>query len=129
MNAQIASRERFFPRLSFSSSQPSSSSVRMEDDSGMIDMEGKVKTRLLSMWNNVKYGKNETRPRHLSRRPLAGMKLKTNFSKESPVWLLGKCYHRKVDTPCSDITELGTDVAAFQSQSDVGSLDDRSNNP
>lgn len=48
------------------------------------------------------------------------MKLKTNFSKESPVWLLGRCYHRKTDSPCSDITELGTDVAAFQSQSDVG---------
>lgn len=47
------------------------------------------------------------------------MKLKTNFSKESPVWLLGRCYHRKTDSPCSDITELGTDVAAFQSQSDV----------
>lgn len=51
------------------------------------------------------------------------MKLKTNFSKESPVWLLGRCYHRKTtDSPCSDITELGTDVAAFQSQSDVGNF-------
>jgi hypothetical protein len=47
-----------------------------------------------------------------------GMKLKTNFSKESPVWLLGKCY-RRIESPSSDSTELGTDVAAFQSQSEV----------
>lgn len=58
MNAQIVNRERLFPKLSFSSSQPGSSSVRMEDDSATVDMEGKVKTRLLSMWNNVKFGKN-----------------------------------------------------------------------
>lgn len=45
------------------------------------------------------------------------MKLKPNFSKESPVWLLGMCY-RKLEVP-TDLTELGTDVAAFQSQHDV----------
>ena len=45
------------------------------------------------------------------------MKLKTNFSKESPVWLLGRCYHRKLDSP--ENTEMGTDVAAFNSQSNV----------
>lgn len=46
------------------------------------------------------------------------MKLKTNFSKESPVWLLGKCYHRRIENP--EITELGTDVAAFtQSQNNI----------
>lgn len=128
MNTQIANRERLFPRLSFSnftSSQPSTSSsasVRVEDDSGMVDVEGKVKTRLLSMWNNVKYGNNSINyPKQNSDYPhFIGMKLKTNFSKESPVWLLGRCYHRKTDSPCSDVTELGTDVAAFQSQSDVG---------
>lgn len=63
MNTQIVNRERFFSRLSFTSSQPSSSCSSVsgpgpvEDDSGMVDVEGKVKTRLLSMWNNVKYGK------------------------------------------------------------------------
>lgn len=47
-----------------------------------------------------------------------GMKLKTNFSKESPVWLLGKCYHRKVEDP--EEAELGQDIAAFtQSQADI----------
>lgn len=50
------------------------------------------------------------------------MKLKTNFSKESPVWLLGKCYHKKLESPSS--TELGTDVAAFQSQTDITSNDE-----
>ncbi|XP_019867366.1 cysteine protease ATG4D [Aethina tumida] len=94
MNAQIVSSERsiFFPKLH----SPSNSDSRLPDNG--VDVEGKVKTRLLSVWNNVKYG----------------MKLKTNFSKESPVWLLGKCY-RRIESPSSDITELGTDVAAIQS--------------
>lgn len=69
MNTQIANRERFFPRLNFSGSYPSSSTSttvqQVEDDGGMVDVEGKVKTRLLSMWNNVKYGistSSETQP-------------------------------------------------------------------
>lgn len=33
------------------------------------------------------------------------------------MWLLGMCY-RKLEPP-NECTELGTDVAAFQSQSDV----------
>lgn len=67
------------------------------------DVEGKVKTRLMSMWNNMKYGWT--------------VKLKTNFSKESPVWLLGRCYHKKCENENS--TELGTDVAFAQSQGQV----------
>lgn len=41
------------------------------------------------------------------------VKIKTNFSKESPVWLLGRCYHRKSDSPSMSrsSTELGMDVA------------------
>lgn len=35
---------------------PSGSSTNREDDENGLDVEGKVKTRLLSMWNNVKYG-------------------------------------------------------------------------
>lgn len=78
----------------FSNLNVFSSSPKTEDD--------KVKTKLMSMWNNMKYG----------------MKLKTNFSKESPVWLLGKCYYKKIDNP--ETTELGTDIAAFsQSQSNI----------
>jgi hypothetical protein len=105
MNTQVVSRERsiFLSKLNF----PSSSSDHRLQDEGNSDVEGKVKNRLLSMWNNVKYG----------------MKLKTNFSKESPVWLLGKCY-RRIESPSSDSTELGTDVAAFQSQSEIVTSDD-----
>ncbi|KRT78480.1 Peptidase [Oryctes borbonicus] len=72
-----------------------------EEDDTLLEVEGKVKTRLLSMWNNMKYG----------------MKLKTNFSKESPVWLLGRCYHKKLEN--MDSTEEGTDVAAYASQGNV----------
>ena len=46
----------------------------------------KVKSKLLSMWNNVKYGKTL-----FSLDPTA-----TNFSSHSPVWLLGVFYHRKM---------------------------------
>lgn len=64
------------------------------------DIKNKVETRFLSMWNNMKYAWT--------------VKLKTNFSKESPVWLLGRCYHRKLspaDSPESS-TEVGTDATA-----------------
>lgn len=56
MNTQLVSRERFFPRINFTSAPSTSSNTRLEDENG-LDVEGKVKTRLLSMWNNVKYGK------------------------------------------------------------------------
>ncbi|KAK4871807.1 hypothetical protein RN001_015931 [Aquatica leii] len=109
MNTQLASRDRpsFLYRNEISNPSASTSNIKLDDYGNLFD-EGKVKTRLLSMWNNVKYG----------------MKLKTNFSKESPVWLLGKCYHKKVDSPCSDSTELGTDVVAFQSQTDITGNDE-----
>lgn len=94
MNTQILSKERsIFPSLFIGSS---TSDNRNQDDGSSVDTEGKVKNRLMSMWNNMKFG----------------MKIKSNFSKESPVWLLGKCY-RRLESPSSDITELGTDVAAF----------------
>lgn len=104
MNTQIASRERsiFFTKLNYTGNSPEN---RLQDN--VADVEGKVKNRFLSMWNNVKYG----------------MKLKTNFSKESPVWLLGKCY-RRIESPSTEITEMGTDVAAFQSQSEISNSDD-----
>lgn len=47
-----------------------------------VDNSEKMKTKLMSMWNNVKYGWT--------------VKVKTNFSYESPIWLLGKCYHKKL---------------------------------
>ncbi|XP_060516247.1 cysteine protease ATG4D [Cylas formicarius] len=106
MDAQVASRERSF-FLHKLGSPSSSSEINLQDSLNVSDVEGKLKNKFLSVWNNVKYG----------------MKLKTNFSKESPVWLLGVCY-RKIESPSSDITELGTDIAAFQSQSDITNGDD-----
>lgn len=41
-----------------------------------------VENKIISLWHNVKYGWNS--------------KLRTNFSKVQPVWLLGKCYHHKL---------------------------------
>lgn len=87
--------------------------VKPQEDS----FHGKVESKLLTMWNNVKFG--------------LGGKIKPNFSKDHPVWLLGRCYHRKL-TPYSsmessaemnthlenklhmnvnsDVQEFGTDV-------------------
>ncbi|XP_076354957.1 uncharacterized protein LOC143249281 [Tachypleus tridentatus] len=42
----------------------------------------KVKTKLKSLWNNMKYGWT--------------VKIKTNFSYETPIWLLGQIYHKKL---------------------------------
>ncbi|KAK1136765.1 hypothetical protein K0M31_001302 [Melipona bicolor] len=54
----------------------------MDDSSVTTEVDSKVKTKLLSMWNNVKYG-------------WTIKVVKPNFSKESPVWLLGKIYRKK----------------------------------
>ncbi|KAG8232565.1 hypothetical protein J437_LFUL008703 [Ladona fulva] len=54
-----------------------------DEDCDVSEADGKIKTRLMSVWNNMKYGWM--------------VKIKTNFSKDSPVWLLGKCYHRKLE--------------------------------
>ncbi|KAF7280187.1 hypothetical protein GWI33_006313 [Rhynchophorus ferrugineus] len=105
MEAQVVSRERSFFHSRLNS--PSSSSECNVQDVNTSDVEGKVKNRFLSIWNNMKYG----------------MKLKPNFSKESPVWLLGMCY-RKIEPPNPNSTELGTDVAAFQSQSELANNED-----
>ncbi|XP_049285800.1 cysteine protease ATG4C [Anopheles funestus] len=60
------------------------------------EFKGKVESKLLTMWNNMKFGWS--------------YKMKTNFSKEQPLWLLGRCYHQKV-TPGPSMEsslELGT---------------------
>lgn len=53
--------------------------------------DSKYKNKFMSLWNNMKYGWM--------------VNTKTNFSKDSPVWLLGKCYHRKM---ILDTTERNT---------------------
>ncbi|XP_036324689.1 cysteine protease ATG4C [Rhagoletis pomonella] len=60
-----------------------------------------VESKLLSMWHNVKYGWSG--------------KLKPNFSKEQPVWLLGRCYHRKYTPPSSmeSSTEMSSNAGVL----------------
>ena len=42
----------------------------------------RVKTKLITMWNNVRYSWN--------------FKTKTHFAKDSPIWLLGRIYHQSL---------------------------------
>ncbi|XP_060070361.1 uncharacterized protein LOC132550333 [Ylistrum balloti] len=44
-----------------------------------IDQSEKMKNKILSVWNNVRYGWT--------------LKTKTNFKCDSPIFLLGQCYH------------------------------------
>ncbi|XP_019524928.3 cysteine protease atg4da [Aedes albopictus] len=55
------------------------------------ELKGKVESKLMSMWNNMKFGWSG--------------KLKTSFSKEQPLWLLGRCYHQKAALPASSSME------------------------
>lgn len=50
------------------------------DEDDLFDGE-KLKTRLMSMWNNMRYG--------------FVVPFKTNFNEDSPIWLLGRCYHAR----------------------------------
>lgn len=47
-----------------------------------------MESKLVAMWHNVKYG-------------WSGKIRQTSFSKEQPVWLLGRCYHRRFTPPIS----------------------------
>jgi cysteine protease ATG4 len=42
------------------------------------------------------------------------VKLKTNFSKDSPVWLLGRCYHRKMMVEPPSDTSVGLEGEGFE---------------
>ncbi|ALC47492.1 CG6194 [Drosophila busckii] len=47
-----------------------------------------MESKLVAIWHNVKYG-------------WSGKMRQTSFSKEQPVWLLGRCYHRRYTPPVS----------------------------
>jgi cysteine protease ATG4 len=69
-------------RLSFSSSRRRSSAEETEDEN--VNGDG-VRTRILSIWNQVKYGWM--------------VKVKSSFHLETPIWLLGICYCREGQIP------------------------------
>ncbi|XP_001660889.2 cysteine protease ATG4D isoform X1 [Aedes aegypti] len=60
------------------------------------ELKGKVESKLMTMWNNVKFGWSG--------------KLKTSFSKEQPLWLLGRCYHQKAALPGSSSMESSVEL-------------------
>ncbi|XP_071953206.1 cysteine protease ATG4D-like isoform X2 [Antedon mediterranea] len=55
------------------------------DDDLQEEQGEKVKTKLMTMWNNMKYGWT--------------VKMKTNFNYQKPVWFLGFCYHQRPEDP------------------------------
>lgn len=62
-----------------------------------------MESKLMSMWHNVKYGWSG--------------KMRSSFSKEQPVWLLGRCYHKKFTPPNS--MENSVDFTANNLESKV----------
>ena len=77
-----------------------------------LEPEATIRTKLVSAWNNVKYGKNAWATSEI---------FKAGFSRNSPVWLLGQAYHRKLAdevTPASSPSQ-GEAVRTF-SESDTG---------
>ncbi|XP_072024085.1 uncharacterized protein [Amphiura filiformis] len=57
----------------------------LDDDDEEEDQSEKMKSKLMSMWNNMKYGWT--------------VKSKTAFSLQKPIWFLGNCYQHRPSDP------------------------------
>ena len=79
-----------------------------------LEPEATIRTKLKSAWNNVKYGKNAWATSEM---------FKPGFSRNSPVWLLGQAYHRKltdVTDPASPVSSPTGEAVRTFSESDRG---------
>jgi len=70
---------------------------KMEDRAKYGKTEKTVRSAMSSAWNSLKYGKTR-------------FELKASFSESSPVWLLGKHYHRRKMDDADN-----SEIAAFES--------------
>lgn len=74
----------------------------------LIEREGeKIKTKMKSMWNNVKYGWT--------------IKTKTHFKYDSPIFLLGRCYHRRAEENEPEPQEM---QPVYQQRYKISALDE-----
>ena len=86
--------------------------ILTQSSSSGLEPETTIKNKLVSAWNNVKYGKNVWATQEM---------FKQRFSVHSPVWLLGHAYHRKLVSSAEHVTGSppGNTVRTF-SETDSG---------
>lgn len=75
--------------------QPSTnttSNASQNSSKNQANPEQELKGKLMSMWNNMKFG-------------WSGVRTRTSFSHEQPVWILGRVYHRKA-TPAAEVAAV-----------------------
>jgi len=75
-----------------------------------LEPETTVKNKIISVWNNVKYGKNSWSTTDI---------FKQGFSRNSPVWILGQAYHRKLVSTLPESPPKGSTVRTF-TETDCG---------
>ena len=81
----------------------------LQSSSSPLEPETTIKNKLISAWNNVKYGRKAWATSEM---------FKQGFSRNSPVWLLGQAYHRKLVTAVAG-SPTGNTVRTF-SEIDCG---------
>lgn len=82
---------------------------QQSDNRQPLEPESTVKNKIISVWNNVKYGKNAWSTSDI---------FKQGFSQNSPVWILGQAYHRKLVSTLAE-SPKGNTVRTF-TETDCG---------